>query len=70
MFFSGSLLIETIFSLDGLGLLGYEAVISRDYPVVMANLYFFSLLFLIGHLFSDLSYILVDPRISFERSPG
>ena len=69
LFFSGSLLIETLFSLDGLGLLGYESIISRDYPVVMATLFFFSLLALVSNLLSDLSLILVDPRISFESAP-
>lgn len=69
LFFSGSLLIETLFSLDGLGLLGYESIISRDYPVVMATLFFFSLLALFSNLLSDLSLILVDPRISFESAP-
>ncbi|MEO5379070.1 MAG: microcin C ABC transporter permease YejB [Magnetococcus sp. DMHC-6] len=67
-FFSGSLLIETIFSLDGLGLLGYESVINRDYPVVMATLYFYSLLGLLSKLITDLTYVLVDPRITFERA--
>jgi microcin C transport system permease protein len=70
MFFTGSLLIETLFSLDGLGLLSYESIISRDYPVVMATLFFFSLLALISNLLSDLSLILVDPRISFESAPS
>nr|CRH04954.1 Inner membrane ABC transporter permease protein [Candidatus Magnetococcus massalia] len=65
-FFSGSLLIETIFSLDGLGLLGYESVINRDYPVVMATLYFFTLLGLISKLITDITYVLIDPRITFE----
>ncbi len=69
VFFSGSLLIETLFSLDGLGLLSYESIISRDYPVVMATLFFFSLLALVSNLLSDLSLILVDPRISFESAP-
>ncbi|MGE3539864.1 MAG: ABC transporter permease subunit [Candidatus Tectimicrobiota bacterium] len=69
LFFTGSLLIETLFSLDGLGLLSYEAIISRDYPVVMATLFFFSLLALLGNLLSDLSLILVDPRISFDSAP-
>jgi microcin C transport system permease protein len=69
LFFSGSILIETLFSLDGLGLLSYEAIISRDYPIVMANLFFFSLLALLSNLLSDLSLILVDPRISFESAP-
>ncbi len=65
-FFSGSLLIETIFSLDGLGLLGFESVIKRDYPVVFATLYIFSLLGLVVNLISDFIYTLVDPRIDFE----
>jgi microcin C transport system permease protein len=65
-FFTGSLLIETIFSLDGLGLLSFEAIINRDYPVVFANLYIFSLLGLIVSLISDLVYTWVDPRIDFE----
>ncbi|MBF0370603.1 MAG: microcin C ABC transporter permease YejB [Magnetococcales bacterium] len=67
-FFSGSLLIETIFSLDGLGLLGYESVINRDYPVVMATLYFYTLLGLITKLLTDITYVLVDPRITFESA--
>ena len=66
-FFGGSLLIETIFSLDGLGLLGFESVINRDYPVVFATLYIFSLLGLIIGLLSDLTYTWVDPRIDFEK---
>ncbi len=66
-FFGGSLLIETIFSLDGLGLLGFESVINRDYPVVFATLYIFSLLGLIIGLISDLTYTWVDPRIDFEK---
>ncbi|MGD9844992.1 MAG: microcin C ABC transporter permease YejB [Variibacter sp.] len=65
-FFSGSLLIETIFSLDGLGLLGFESVLNRDYPVVFATLYIFSLVGLIVNLLSDLTYTWVDPRIDFE----
>ncbi len=65
-FFTGSLLIEQIFSLDGIGLLSYESVIQRDYPVVLGTLYIFSLLGLIAKLLSDLSYVLVDPRIQFE----
>lgn len=68
VFFGSSLLIETIFSLDGLGLLSYESIVSRDYPVVMATLFFFSLLALVGKLLSDLSLILMDPRISFKQS--
>ena len=65
-FFGASILIETIFSLDGLGLLGYEAVRSRDYPVVFGTLYIFSLLGLVVNLVSDLVYTWVDPRIDFE----
>ncbi len=64
--FTGSLLIEVIFSLNGLGLLGFEAAIKRDYPVMFASLYFFSLLGLVMRLVSDLMYVVVDPRIDFE----
>jgi len=70
VFFGSSLLIETLFSLDGLGLLSYESIVSRDYPVVMATLFFFSLLALVSNLLSDLSLILMDPRISFKASGG
>jgi microcin C transport system permease protein len=66
-FFTGSLLIENIFSLDGLGLLGFRSVIDRDYPVVFANLYIFSLIGLFVSLISDLMYTWIDPRIDFER---
>src|SRR5882672_1012287 len=65
-FFSGSLLIETIFSLDGLGLLGFESVLNRDYPVVFGTLFIFSLVGLVVNLISDLAYMWVDPRIDFE----
>jgi microcin C transport system permease protein len=65
-FFTGSLLIETIFSLDGLGLLGFESVLNRDYPVVFATLYIFSLVGVIVNLISDLTYTWIDPRIDFE----
>ena len=65
-FFTGSLLIETIFSLDGLGLLGFESVLNRDYPVVFATLFIFSLVGLVVNLISDLMYTWVDPRIDFE----
>jgi microcin C transport system permease protein len=65
-FFAGSLLIETIFSLDGLGLLSFESIVNRDYPVVFANLYIFSLLGLVVNLISDLTYTWIDPRIDFE----
>jgi microcin C transport system permease protein len=65
-FFTGALLIETIFSLDGLGLLGFESVLNRDYPVVFATLYIFSLVGLVVNLLSDLTYTWIDPRIDFE----
>ena len=65
-FFTGSLLIETIFSLDGLGLLSYESVLKRDYPVVLGTLYLFTLIGLLAKLITDLCYVLVDPRIQFE----
>jgi microcin C transport system permease protein len=65
-FFAGSLLIETIFSLDGLGLLGFESLMNRDYPVVFATLYIFSLVGLVVQLISDLTYTWIDPRIDFE----
>jgi microcin C transport system permease protein len=65
-FFAGSLLIETLFSLDGLGLLGYESVIRRDYPVVLGTLYLFTLMGLVTKLVSDLLYVWVDPRVKFE----
>lgn len=65
-FFAGSILIETIFSLDGLGLLAYESILKRDYPVVLGSLYLFTLLGLVAKLITDLSYVLVDPRIQFE----
>ena len=63
--FTGSLLIETLFSLDGLGLLSYEAVMKRDYPVVMGTLFFLSLLGLVAKLINDLLYVWVDPRVQF-----
>jgi microcin C transport system permease protein len=65
-FFTGALLIETIFSLDGLGLLGFESVLNRDYAVVFATLYIFSLVGLVVNLISDLTYTWIDPRIDFE----
>jgi microcin C transport system permease protein len=65
-FFTGSLLIETLFSLDGLGLLSYESVIRRDYPVVMGTLYLFTLIGLVTKLLSDLCYVWVDPRIKYD----
>ncbi|MGY6570633.1 MAG: microcin C ABC transporter permease YejB [Salinarimonas sp.] len=65
-FFTGALLIETIFSLDGLGLLSFESIVNRDYPVVFATLFIFSLLGLVVNLISDLTYVWIDPRIDFE----
>jgi len=64
--FTGSLLIEVIFSLDGLGLLGYESVLNRDYPVVFGTLYIFTFFGLLLHLITDLTYVMIDPRIDFE----
>jgi microcin C transport system permease protein len=66
IFFTGSLLIEVIFSLDGLGLLGFQAALDRDYPVILGSLYLFTLLGLVIGLLSDLTYMLVDPRIDFQ----
>jgi len=68
--FTGSLLIETIFSLDGLGLLGFEAAVSRDYPVMFATLYVTTLIGLLLHLLGDIMYTVVDPRIDFEGRHG
>ena len=65
-FFTGSLLIETLFSLDGLGLLSYEAVIRRDYPVVLGTLYLFTLIGMVTKLIGDLCYVWVDPRVKFD----
>ncbi|MEL6871280.1 MAG: ABC transporter permease subunit, partial [Pseudomonadota bacterium] len=65
-FFTGSLLIEQIFSLDGLGLLGFTSIIDRDYAVVFATLYIFALVGLVVNIISDFVYTLVDPRIDFE----
>ena len=65
-FFTGSLLIETLFSLDGLGLLSYESVVRRDYPVVLGTLYLFTLIGLVTKLVSDLCYVWVDPRVKFD----
>jgi microcin C transport system permease protein len=70
IFFTGSLLIEVIFSLDGMGLLSFEAAISRDYPVVFATLYIFTLVGLVVHLLADLTYSMVDPRIDFDKRVG
>ncbi|MFT3736673.1 MAG: ABC transporter permease subunit [Rhodocyclaceae bacterium] len=65
-FFSGSLLIETLFSLDGLGLLSYESVIRRDYPVVLGSLFLFTLIGLVASLLRDLAYVWIDPRVKYE----
>ncbi len=64
--FTGALLIEVIFSIDGLGLLGFESAINRDYPVMFGTLFFFTLLGLVMALVRDLTYVLIDPRIDFE----
>ncbi len=69
-FFTGSLLIETIFSLDGMGLLAYESILNRDYPVVLGTLFLFTILGLIARLLSDLSYVVIDPRITFDNTTG
>ena len=70
VFFGGSLIIETIFSLDGLGRLGFEAAVARDYPIVFGTLYIFGLMGLLVAILSDLMYVLVDPRIDFEKREG
>lgn len=70
VFFGGSVLIETIFSLDGLGRLGFEAAVARDYPVIFGTLFVFGLIGLVVGILSDLMYVLVDPRIDFERREG
>jgi len=66
-FFTGALLIESIFTLDGLGYLGFKSVVDRDYPVVFATVYIFSLIGLLANLLSDILYTVIDPRIDFER---
>ncbi|MFQ1699325.1 microcin C ABC transporter permease YejB [Loktanella agnita] len=66
VFFGGSLIIETLFSLDGLGRLGFEAAVARDYPVVFGTLFAFSLIGLVVGILTDLTYVLIDPRIDFE----
>ncbi|MGR3622598.1 microcin C ABC transporter permease YejB [Pseudophaeobacter sp.] len=70
IFFSGSLIIETIFSLDGLGRLGFEAAVARDYPVIFGTLFIFGLMSLVVGILSDIMYVLVDPRIDFEKREG
>ncbi|OIQ72300.1 inner membrane ABC transporter permease protein YejB [mine drainage metagenome] len=66
VFFGSSLIIETIFSLDGLGRLGFEAAVQRDYPVIFGTLFVFSVIGLVMGLISDLMYVWIDPRIDFE----
>ncbi|QBF33486.1 microcin C ABC transporter permease YejB [Thalassococcus sp. S3] len=70
VFFTGSLIIETIFSLDGLGRLAFEAAVARDYPIVFGTLFIFGLIGLVVGILSDLMYVLVDPRIDFEKREG
>ena len=70
VFFGGSLIIETIFSLDGLGRMGFEAAVARDYPVIFGTLFVFGLMGLVVSILSDLMYVFVDPRIDFERREG
>jgi microcin C transport system permease protein len=70
VFFGGSLIIETIFSLDGLGRLGFEAAVARDYPIIFGTLFVFGLVGLLVGILSDLMYVFVDPRIDFERRDG
>ena len=70
VFFTGSLIIETIFSLDGLGRMGFEAAIARDYPVIFGTLFIFGLMGLVVGIISDLMYVFIDPRIDFETREG
>ncbi len=70
VFFGGSVIIETIFSLDGLGRLGFEAAVARDYPIVFGTLFIFGLIGLVVGILSDIMYVLVDPRIDFEKREG
>ena len=70
VFFGSSLIIETIFSLDGLGRLGFEAAVARDYPVIFGTLFIFGLMGLVVGILSDLMYVFVDPRIDFEKRVG
>ena len=66
IFFAGSLLIETIFQLDGIGLLGYNSILARDYNVIMGLVFLQAIAMLVGNLISDLAYVVVDPRINFK----
>ena len=68
MFLGGSLLIEQVFTLDGIGLLSYTAVLNRDFPLIMSNLFIFTLIGLLCQLLTDICYVIVDPRISFDES--
>ena len=70
VFFGGSLIIETIFSLDGLGRLCFEAAVARDYPVIFGTLFVFGLMGLLVGIISDLMYVFIDPRIDFESRQG
>ena len=70
VFFGGSLIIETIFSLDGLGRMGFEAAVARDYPVIFGTLFVFGLIGLVVGILSDLMYVFIDPRIDFEGRQG
>ncbi|MDF2141377.1 ABC transporter permease subunit [Paenirhodobacter sp. CAU 1674] len=70
VFFGASIIVETIFSLDGLGLLGFQATVERNYPVIFGTLYVFGLISLVVGILSDLMYVFVDPRIDFERRAG
>jgi microcin C transport system permease protein len=70
VFFGGSIIIETLFSLEGLGRLGYEAAVARDYPIIFGSLFVFGLIGLVVGILSDLMYVFVDPRIDFERREG
>ena len=70
IFFTGSLIIETIFSLEGLGRLSFEAAIARDYPIVFGALFIFGLIGLLVGIISDLMYVFIDPRIDFEKREG
>ena len=70
VFFGSSLIIETIFSLDGLGRMGFEAAVARDYPVIFGTLFVFGLMGLVVGIISDLMYVVVDPRIDFDRREG
>ncbi len=70
IFFGASIIVETIFSLDGLGLLGFQAAVERDYPVIFGTLYMFGLISLVVNIISDMMYVFVDPRIDFEKRSG